>query len=144
MVGHAIPVGIQAELEVQVLDALGDAVQVVQLHAVNVQSAEGRDAIADGLVYIPDFTGFLHCLDLQSGKSCWTYDALAAVWGSPLVADGKVYLGDEDGDLAVLQAGKDLKVLSEISMGSAVYSTPVAANGVLYVMTRQELYAIAN
>lgn len=99
-------------------------------------------AIADGVVYISDFAGFLHCLDLQSGKSYWTYDALAAVWGSPLVADGKVYLGDEDGDLAVLRAGKELKVLSETSMGSAVYSTPVAANGVLYVMTRQELFAI--
>ena len=31
----------------------------------------------------------------------------AAVWGSPMVADGKVYLGDEDGDVAILQPGKD-------------------------------------
>jgi outer membrane protein assembly factor BamB len=101
-------------------------------------------AIADDLVYISDFSGFLHCLDAHSGKPYWTYDALAAVWGSPLIADGKVYLGDEDGDVAVLQAGKELKVISEIPMSSAVYSTPVAANGVLFIMTRQELYAISN
>jgi len=101
-------------------------------------------AIADNLLYISDFTGFLHCLDPHSGKEYWSFDALAAIWGSPLVADGKVYLGDEDGDLAVLKAGKELEVLSEIYMGSAVYSTPVAANGVLYVMNRQELYAIGN
>jgi outer membrane protein assembly factor BamB len=101
-------------------------------------------AIADDLVYISDFSGFLHCLDIHSGKPYWTYDALAAVWGSPLIADGKVYLGDEDGDVAVLQAGKELKVISEIPMDSAVYSTPVAANGVLYIMSRQELYAISN
>ena len=42
---------------------------------------------------------------------------LAAVWGSPLVADGKVYLGDEDGDVVVLQAGKELKKIAEINMG---------------------------
>jgi outer membrane protein assembly factor BamB len=101
-------------------------------------------AIADGLLYIADFSGFLHCLDLSTGKPFWTFDMLAAVWGSPLVADGKVYLGDEDGDVVVFQAGKELKKLSEINMGSAVYSTPVTANGVLYIMTRTHLYAISN
>ena len=100
-------------------------------------------AIADGLVYISDFAGFLHCLDASSGTPYWTYDALSAVWGSPLVADGKVYLGDEDGDVAILQAGKELKVISEPNIGSAVYSTPVAANGVLFIMNRQELYAFS-
>ncbi len=101
-------------------------------------------AIADGLLYIADFSGFLHCLDVNTGKPFWTFDMLAAVWGSPLVADGKVYLGDEDGDVAVFQAGKELKKLSEANMGGAIYSTPVAANGVLYIMNRTNLYAISN
>jgi outer membrane protein assembly factor BamB len=61
-----------------------------------------------------------------------------------MVADGKVYLGDEDGDIAVFQAGKQLNKISENSMGSAVYGTPVAANGVLYIMSRSVLYAIGN
>jgi outer membrane protein assembly factor BamB len=99
-------------------------------------------AIADGLLYISDFTGFLHCLDLNTGKPNWTFDMLAAIWGSPYVADGKVYLGDEDGDVLVFQAGKELKKIAEINMGSAVYSTPVAANDVLYIMNRNELFAI--
>jgi outer membrane protein assembly factor BamB len=68
---------------------------------------------------------------------------LSAVWGSPLVADGKVYLGDEDGDIAILQSGAKLKKIAKINMGSSVYSTPVPANGVLYIMNRSELYAIA-
>jgi outer membrane protein assembly factor BamB len=101
-------------------------------------------AIADGLVYISDFTGFLHCLDIRSGTPHWNFDMLSAIWGSPLVADGKVYIGDEDGVVFVFQAGKELKKIAEITMGNAVYSTPVAANGVLYIMTRSELYAISN
>jgi outer membrane protein assembly factor BamB len=101
-------------------------------------------AITDGLLFISDFTGFLHCLDAANGNQYWTYDMLAAVWGSPFAADGKVFLGDEDGDLAVFQVGKQLKKLDEINMGSAIYGTPIANNGVLYIMTRNALYAISN
>jgi outer membrane protein assembly factor BamB len=57
--------------------------------------------------------------------------------------DGKVYLGDEDGDVVILKTGKEMKIISETNMGSAVYSTPVPANGVLYIMTRSDLFAIA-
>ena len=113
-------------------------------HYDKIRRTISTAAIADDLVYIPDFSGFLHCLDLNTGKPYWTYDTLAAVWGSPLVADGKVYLGDEDGDVVVLQAGKELRVLKENAMGSSVYSSPVPANGVLYIMNRSELYALSN
>ncbi len=100
-------------------------------------------AVADGLVYISDFKGILHCLDVKTGKPYWTFDMMSPVWGSPLAADGKVYLGDADGDVAVFKAGMEMKKISGIDMRDSVYSTPVPANGVLYIMTRSELYAIA-
>jgi outer membrane protein assembly factor BamB len=100
-------------------------------------------AVADGLVFISDFKGLLHCLDVKTGKPYWTFDMMAPVWGSPLVADGKVYLGDQDGDVAVLRTGTEMKKISEIDMGNSVFSTPVPANGVLYIITPTELYAIA-
>ena len=100
-------------------------------------------AISDGVVYAANFSGFLHALDLKTGELLWEHDLLAAVWGSPYVVDGKVLIGDEDGDIAVLQAGKTHELLSEVNMGNSVYSTPVVANGVLYIMTRSRLYAIA-
>jgi outer membrane protein assembly factor BamB len=99
-------------------------------------------AVADGMVYVADMKGLLHCLDARTGKPHWTYDTMAPVWGSPLVVDGKVYLGDQDGDVVVLKAGIELKKIAEIDMGNSVYSTPVPANGVLYIMTRSDLYAI--
>ena len=100
-------------------------------------------AIHDGIVYVPNFSGFFHALDLETGKLLWEYDMLAAVWGSPYVVDGKVMLGDEDGDLTVLKTGREMEVLSEVNFGNVIYSTPVAANGTLYIMTRSHLYAIA-
>ena len=100
-------------------------------------------AIQDGIVYYPDFSGFLHALDAKTGQELWIHDMLAAVWGSPLVADGRIYLGDEDGDVVILQPGRVKKVLGEMAMGSSVYSTPVPADGVLYISNRSHLYALA-
>ena len=100
-------------------------------------------AIADGLVYIADLSGFLYCLDAETGEHYWTYDAFAAVWGSAFVADGKVYLGDEDGDIAVLRHGKELDVLAEINIGASVYTTPIAEDGVLYIASRNMLWALS-
>ncbi len=99
-------------------------------------------AIHDGLLYAADLSGFVYCLDVKTGKSHWKYDTFAAIWGSPFVADGKVYIGDEDGDVAVLKVGKKLELLYEVNMGSAVYTTPVAKDGVLYIGGRNTLFAI--
>jgi outer membrane protein assembly factor BamB len=101
-------------------------------------------AIAGGLIYISDYTGFLHCLDVHTGKPYWTFDMLSSIWGSPLAADGKVYIGNQDGAIFVFQMGKEQKKIAEIDMGDAIYGTPVAANGVLYIMTSSKLYAISN
>jgi outer membrane protein assembly factor BamB len=100
-------------------------------------------SIVDGLLYIPDFSGFLHCLDAKTGQEYWNHDTFAAVWASTLVVDGRVYLGDEDGDVVVLQAGKEKKVLAEMNMGSAIYATPVPAHGTLFVNNRNQLFALA-
>lgn len=95
----------------------------------------------DGLLFVADFSGFIHCLDADTGKLYWTHDMKAHMWGSTLAADGKVYCGDEDGDFIVLEASKTKKILSETNIGTSIYSTPVVANGVLYVATQEHLYA---
>jgi len=100
-------------------------------------------AVADGLVYAADLNGFLRCLDAATGRVLWEHDSFAAVWGSPLVADGKIYLGDEDGDIAVLRAGRTKQVLAEINLGNAVYTTAAARDGVLYLASRNRLFALS-
>ena len=95
----------------------------------------------DGLLFVADFSGFVHCLDAETGKVYWVHDMKAHMWGSTLVADGKVYLGDEDGDFVVMAASKEKKILSETNLGAPVYSTPIVANGVIYVASNAHLYA---
>ncbi|MCU1265843.1 MAG: Pyrrolo-quinoline quinone repeat-containing protein [Acidobacteria bacterium] len=112
-------------------------------HYDKIRRSISTPAIKDGIVYEADFSGFLHALDAKTGQPFWTHDLFAAIWGSPILIDGKIYLGDEDGDVVILQEGKTKKVLSEVNMGSSVYSTPVPANGTLYISNRNQLYALA-
>jgi outer membrane protein assembly factor BamB len=112
-------------------------------HFDKIRRSVSTAAIADGLIYISDFSGYLHCLDVKTGQEYWSHDVFAAVWGSPFVVDGRVYLGDEDGDVVVLQAGKELKVLHEMNMGSAVYATVVPANGAIILNNRTQLFSLA-
>jgi len=58
------------------------------------------------------------------------------------VADGRIYLGDEDGDVEVLKVGKTKQVLGSYNMGVSVYGTVVARDGVLYVLGRNRLFAL--
>ena len=111
-------------------------------HFDKIRRSISTAAIKDGLIYLADFSGFVHCLDLKTGKPLWTHDMFAAIWGSPMIIDDKVYLGDEDGDVAVMQHGKVFKLVSEQNMGSSVYATAVPANGKLFIMNRNQLYAL--
>jgi outer membrane protein assembly factor BamB len=111
-------------------------------HNSEVQRAMSTVAVRDGLLYHCDLSGTFRAVDAGTGKTLWSHDLKAAVWGSPYVVDGKVFIGNEDGVVTVFKEGRQKLVLSEISMGSSVYTTPVAANGVLYVTNRERLYAI--
>jgi outer membrane protein assembly factor BamB len=100
-------------------------------------------AIHDGLVYAPDLSGRIHCLDFETGQRYYEADVMAAIWGSPMVVDGKVFIGNEDGLMSVFNTGKELKMASMIEFPSSIYSTPTIANGVMFVSDRSQLYAIS-
>ena len=109
----------------------------------DIRRSISSPVIHEGLVYYPDFSGFLHCLDALSGKPYWVHDTFAGVWGSPVIADGKLYLGDADGDVVVLQPGKEKKVLAENNLSTSIYSMPSPANRALFIATRDRLFALA-
>ncbi len=102
----------------------------------------GTVAIKNNLLVIADFSGLVHCLDSKTGEPHWTYDMLAASWASPLIADNKIFIGDEDGDIAIFELSKEQKQIAEINLGSALYTTPVAANDKIFIANRNRLFAI--
>jgi outer membrane protein assembly factor BamB len=109
-----------------------------------VRHTVSTPAVANGLAFIADCGQTLHCVDAQTGSACWTHELGGETWASPLVADGKVYLGTRRGQFVVLAATREKRVLSTIDLGTPVSSTAVAANSVLYVTTMTHLYAVAS
>ena len=102
----------------------------------------GMAAVKDDLLVIADLAGLVHCLDAKTGRVYWTHDLMSQIWGSPCLADGKIYIGDQDGDVAVFELSSKLNLLAKNAMGDAVYSTPTVANDVLYVSTSTHLIAV--
>lgn len=98
-------------------------------------------SIADGLLYIVDMAGRLHCLEAATGKPLWVHETKAQTWGSTLVADGKVFLPTFKG-LFVFAAGREDNLLRQIDLGVSMHCSPVVANGTLYVASKSNLWAV--
>ncbi|MBY0522872.1 MAG: PQQ-binding-like beta-propeller repeat protein [Gemmataceae bacterium] len=99
-------------------------------------------AVHDGLVYAAELAGYLHCLDAVTGRHYWAHDVRAAIWGSLYWVDGKVYLCTEDGEVWIFKHGKEKQEAGKMEMDQAIRTSPVAADGVLYIATESYLYAI--
>ena len=98
---------------------------------------------ATDLLFTGDYSGFVYCIDSKTGKLLWQHDTQAHIWGSPMVADGKVFIGNEDGDLYVFEASKEKKLIHQVNLGAPILATPVVANGALFINTQTHLFAIS-
>jgi outer membrane protein assembly factor BamB len=98
-------------------------------------------AVAGGLVYAAGYDGRLHCVDAQTGEPVWVHETQGMVYGSPLVADGRVYYGTAHGEFWVLAAGREKKVLACIALRAGMSNTPTASKGTLFIASDGILYA---
>ena len=96
-------------------------------------------AVAGGLVYAADLEGRLHCLDAETGEVYWVHDTKHETWGGPLIADGRIYLTTKL-SFWVLAEGKTKRTLFSSRQGSEC--APIAANGAIYAVLRDRLYAL--
>jgi outer membrane protein assembly factor BamB len=107
----------------------------------DVQRSFSSAAVTAGLAVVADYTGIVHCFDAATGARLWTHDLDARVFGSPLAADGRIYIGDEKGYITVLALAREKRLLHSVRLDSAVYTTPVAVNGTLFIAASKTLYA---
>ncbi len=120
----------------------GDITKTNELWSYPLKRTCSTPAVYNGLVFAADGSGAMHCVDAATGKGYWMEDGDSENWASPFVADGKMYMGTRRGDLWVLAAEKEKKLLAKVKLDSAIAPTVTAANGVLYVATMRKLYAV--
>jgi outer membrane protein assembly factor BamB len=128
--------------------------------------------IVDDILYMGELPGYVHCFNAKTGEHYWQYDMKSSTWSSCYYADGKVFIGNDNGDLYVWkhdkhpmkiddidekaenqQAARKFRsarqkevaekyLLAKIEFDAPLRSTPIVANGVLYVMSEKSLFAI--
>ena len=103
----------------------------------------GTPIAKDGLLYVADLGGTIHCLEAATGARIWKHETNEAIWGSLLLAGDKLYVGNVVGDMTVLRAGRRKEVIAQIEMDGALYSSPAVVGDALYVATANRLYLIA-
>jgi len=98
----------------------------------------------DGTIYLGTNARQVHAISSE-GRILWSFTARLGFSSTPaILPSGEVMAGNDDGTIYVFQHGKEKKLLGQVEMGVNIRATPVAVNGVLYVMTENKLYAIEN
>jgi outer membrane protein assembly factor BamB len=103
----------------------------------------GTPVVKDGLLYIGDLGGNVHCLDAATGAHLWKHETNDAIWGSLLVAGDRLYVGNDAGLMTVLRAGRQKELLGQIEMDAPIYTRPTAIGDALYLATANRLYRMA-
>lgn len=120
-------------------DVSGDAIWTFK----DIGRTMSTVSVYNGLVFAAEYAGKIHCLDAETGEHYWTHNTYSRMWASTLVVDGKVVIGNEDGDVIFLKADKELEVLNSVNVMAPVYSSAIAANGALYVASQTHLFCIS-
>jgi outer membrane protein assembly factor BamB/HEAT repeat protein len=103
----------------------------------------GTPIAKDGLLYVGDLGGTIHCLDAATGAHVWKHETNEAIWGSLALAGDRLYVGNVDGRMTVLRAGRRKELLAQIEMDAPIYSPPALIGDALYLTTANRLYLIA-
>jgi outer membrane protein assembly factor BamB len=101
--------------------------------------------VTDGTyLYVIRDNGVMFCLDAKTGKTIYGPQRLPAATysGSPVLADGRIYVTNEDGLTAVVKAGPQFELLASNDLGEYTLSTPAISEGQIFIRTEAALYAI--
>lgn len=103
----------------------------------------GTPIAKDGLLYVGDLGGTIHCLDAATGATVWTHETNDAIWGSLLLAGDRLYVGNVGGTMTILRASRQKQLLGQIQMDAPIYTAPALVGDGLYLATAMRLYFIA-
>lgn len=97
----------------------------------------------DGLIYFVKNGGILTCLDHATGERVYRKrtGGKATHYASPVIAGDRMYCTAGNGDVSVIQLGREFKQLALNTLGEAVYATPAIVDGTIYIRTHTQLIA---
>jgi outer membrane protein assembly factor BamB len=102
----------------------------------------GSGVIHDGRLFLADADGFVECLDAATGRNLWKERLPGRLWGSLVLADGRIYVSSLEGTTFVLAAAAKFRLLASNEMDEPVYAALAVSNGEIFLRTYKHLYCI--
>ncbi len=100
-----------------------------------------------GQLYVVATNGVLDAYDVQTGAEIYRArvpEIGSGFSASPVAADGKLYLSNEDGSIAIVAAERTFRHIATNDMGEPIMATPALSRGVMFIRTMNNLFAIGN
>ena len=101
----------------------------------------------DGILYVLANNGVLDAYEIETGKQIYRQRLPQIGSGfsaSPVAADDRIYLSNEDGEIIVIAAGREFRHIATNPIGELLMATPAISNGVMYVRSASSLFAIGS
>jgi len=101
----------------------------------------------NGILYVLANNGVFDAYDLETGEEIYRQRLPHVGSGfsaSPVAADGRIYLANEDGEMLVIAAGREFRHLATNVMGELLMATPALSDGAMYVRSSASLFSIGN
>ncbi len=112
---------------------------------------EGYDYLPDvsspvaykDMVFFTTSYGDMACFNQKDGALLWHHEFDGGFYGSPVIADGKIYCVDRSGTTVIVEAGRDFKLIGQAKLGEKSDCTPALADGMIYIRGEKFLYCIS-
>jgi len=138
---------------IQCIDATGRG-DVTDTHGVwridNIKAGYTGLLVKDGILYVVTDTGKLYAFDAEKGDELWQHTLGTVGKGSPVWADGKIYVMEVNGNIHILEPSREgCKTLSHVELDAKdgvgtdeIYASPAIANGRIYFVTRDRTFCV--
>ena len=106
------------------------------------ERTRGQYNIDGSRIYQIDNSSHLRAFDTDTGKELWELPLSTLQKAPPVLADGKIYVGNEEGLITVIRAGDTFEVLAENDLADYMLSSPAISDSRIFLRTEHFLYAI--
>jgi outer membrane protein assembly factor BamB len=129
---------------------------VTKTHRLWFESpANSKTCLGSGLIYQQHVfqvttAGFAECIELATGKLIWEERLIGSgaknsCWSSPVAAEGRLYVANQNADVFVLRAGPKYDCLATNSIGGELMnSSPAISGGAIFIRTAKSLWCVAD
>ena len=98
--------------------------------------------LVEGRIYFVSSKGVLTCVSAATGERIYVHRLGGNFSASPLSAGGRLYFCNREGGTKVVTLGDEPEVIATNKLDDAIYASPLAVDGALYIRTETHLYRI--